>query len=265
MRLVRECLRVHVGARCPGWIDDLLWAQLQALPYGHYRRITATFSLSGEIDYGIFRQDEIRWRRFDPRPYVRPCHMPTHSGLPGAELEAADTVVRVEVGIEVKGLIGRWVLRCLQGDRELRCSSDLATMWTVMEMLTEIRDRFDGRLAGPSGSMEVPSTWQEWRSFMRLWLFGPPAPEQAPITKWLRRRPALDLHERCRECGKTSAPDMQHSVRKLGGAFCSARCATAHAVLSCSQCKEPLSVEQGLCKARACRLGRGLPEHENAR
>ena len=59
MRLVRECLRVHVGARCPAWIGDLLWAQLRALPYEHYRRITATFSLSGEIDYGIFRQDEI--------------------------------------------------------------------------------------------------------------------------------------------------------------------------------------------------------------
>ena len=24
-RLVREYLRLHVGGRCPAWIDDLLW------------------------------------------------------------------------------------------------------------------------------------------------------------------------------------------------------------------------------------------------
>ena len=31
MRLVRECLRVHVGERCSAWIDDLLWQQLPRL------------------------------------------------------------------------------------------------------------------------------------------------------------------------------------------------------------------------------------------
>ena len=30
-RLVRECLRMHVGKRCPAWIDGLLVQQLQGL------------------------------------------------------------------------------------------------------------------------------------------------------------------------------------------------------------------------------------------
>ena len=29
--LVREYLRLQVGRRCPAWIDDLLWQQLQGL------------------------------------------------------------------------------------------------------------------------------------------------------------------------------------------------------------------------------------------
>ena len=251
-RLVRECLRVHVGARCPAWIDDLLWNQVRALPWGTYRRITVTFCVSRNIDYGIYRQDETSWGRTS----LRPCHMPTRSGLSSSdEHETDDAPVRVEVLMVVDDHICRWLLRCLQGDTELRVCGNLCFMLSVTELLTEIRSRFDGRRAGPSGSMEVPSTWQEWRSFISLWLFGPPAPKQATLAKWLRYRPASDTCELCHDCGKTSAPGMTHSVRKLGGAFCSAQCATAYTVLSCRRCKEPLSADQGLCKA--CR--RGLP------
>ena len=245
-RLVRECLRVHVGTRCPAWIDDLLWQQLRDLKWGKYRRITVKFCASRNIDYAIYRQDETSYGRTS----LRPCHLPTRSGLSSSnEHETDDKAVQVAVLLVVEDRVCQWTLKCLRGDTQLRVSWDRCLILSITEVLNEIRSRFDGRRSGPSGTMEVPSTWQEWRSFISLWLFGPPAPKQATLAKWLRCRPASDTRELCHECGKTSAPGMKHSVRKLGGAFCSAQCATAYTVLSCRRCKEPLSAEQGLCKA----------------
>ena len=132
-RLVRECLRVHVGARCPAWIDDLLWNQVRALPWGTYRRITVTFCVSGNIDYGIYRQDETSWGRTS----LRPCHMPTRSGLSSSdEHETDDTPVRVEVLMVVDDHICRWLLRCLQGDTELRVCGNPCFMLSVTELLS---------------------------------------------------------------------------------------------------------------------------------
>ena len=91
--------------------------------------------------------------------------------------------------------------------------------------------------------MEVPTTWRDWRRFVRLWLFGPPA-----------RRPMLELQripvagELCRDCGKTSTPATRHPVHMLGEAFCSQQCAKAYMVLSCSRCHELLIEGQGLCE-----------------
>ena len=107
----------------------------------------------------------------------------------------------------------RWTLRCLQGDTKLRVCGNIWIMLSITEIVTEIRSRFDGRRSGPSGSMEVPPTWQEWCSFVSLWLFGPPAHKQATPVKWLRCRPASDTRELCHECGKTSAPEMKQIGR----------------------------------------------------
>ena len=134
-------------------------------------------------------------------------------------------------------------MRCMQGSTLLRAQGDLSWTNSITELLSEIRGRIDGRRAEPCGFAEVPTTWQDWRSFIRHWLFGPRAWKQTTLKSWLRCPPAAP--ERCRDCGKTSGP---------GAAFCSAQCAAAHGVLFCSKCEEPLSAEQGLC--RACRLPR---------
>ena len=92
--------------------------------------------------------------------------------------------------------------------------------------------------------MEVPTTWQDWRRFIRLWLFGPPA-----------RRPMLELQrnpvagELCRDCGKSSMPATMHPVHMHGEAFCSQQCADTYVVLSfsCSSCRAPLIEGQGPC------------------
>ena len=47
-RLVRECLRVHVGERCPAWIDGLLMQQLHGL--GVDAEMTFTVSAIRHID-----------------------------------------------------------------------------------------------------------------------------------------------------------------------------------------------------------------------
>ena len=191
---------------------------------GKRKRISVEFCASRNIDYAIYRQDATSYGRTS----LRPCHLPTRSDLSSSnEHETDDKAVQVAVLLVVEDNICRWRLKCLRGDTELRVQGDLFFMLSITELLNEIRSRFDGRRSGPSGAMEVPSTWQERRSFISLWLFGPPAPKQATLAKWLRCRPASDNRELCHECGEASAPGLKHSVRKLGGAFCSAQCATA--------------------------------------
>ena len=84
----------------------------------------------------------------------------------------------------------RWAIRCWRGDTQLQDKMGDHSRVNLTEVLDELRGHFDCRRAGPSATMEVPSSLQEWRSFISLWLFGPPAPKQATLAKWLRRRPA---------------------------------------------------------------------------
>ena len=57
-------------------------------------------------------------------------------------------------------------------------------------LLEMLREEFDGRVAGPGAhmqaAMEAPSTEEEWRSFVQLWVFGPPKPVQGTLDRWLR-------------------------------------------------------------------------------
>ena len=59
-------------------------------------------------------------------------------------------------------------------------------------LLVMLREEFDGRVAGPGAHMqattEAPSTEEEWRSFVQLWVFGPPKPAQGTLDRWLRPR-----------------------------------------------------------------------------
>ena len=68
--------------------------------------------------------------------------MPTRSSLSSSdERETNDTAVRVDVLMVVDQNICRWLLRCLQGDTELRVCGNLCFMLSVTEFLTEIRSR----------------------------------------------------------------------------------------------------------------------------
>ena len=227
-RLVREYLRLHANRRCPAWIDDLLWQQLRGLEVDTY--ISMTVWATRNIDHAIYRQD---W---------------TWLGMSSSdEEETNDNGAQVTVELDVYRSSCHWKLKCMRGNTQLRkitgCSC--RSQASITNVLHEIRGHFACRRARPSATMEVPSSWQEWRSFVSLWLFGPQAPApQATLAKWLRRRPASDNGELCHECGKAAAPGRKHSVRRLGRAFCSAQCAAAYTVLSCRICKQPVSGEQ---------------------
>ena len=158
-QLVRDYLFVHVGASCPWWLNRMLKDKLRALPRGRYRRITASFLVSKTIEYDVYRQDDYEYGRSNP-----PLRVPKR-GQP----------VQVEVRLEYSPNFptGRWWLWCGQGDYLLRSGEG---MWatdvfsTFLSELSEIRSRFDE--SEPRGSMEVPTTWRDWRRFIRLYLFG---------------------------------------------------------------------------------------------
>ena len=243
LRLVHDYLFVHVGASCPAWLNQVLEAKLLALPLGVYGSVTVSILASKTVEYDVYRQDEFEYGRTNP-----PRHVPKR-GQP----------VRVDVRLALTEpiCVGCWYLMCHQGGEGLRhgagmCiadatlseNSEIISRWDLLSQLSEIRSRFD--TTEPCGSMEVPTTWRDWRRFVRLWLFGPPA-----------RRPMLELQrnpvagELCRDCGKSSMPATMHPVHMHGEAFCSQQCAEAYMVISCSSCREPLIEGQGLCRACA--------------
>ena len=230
-QLVRDYLLVHVGASCPMWLNHVLKDKVRALPRSLYRRISVSFHVSQTIEYDVYRQDDYEYGRTYPQHRV-------------PRREPVQVNVQLRCCPDNPGLV-RWWLSCWQGDYLLRHGEGIwveGVISTFLSELSEIRSRFDE--SEPCGSMEVPTTWRDWRRFIRLWLFGPPA-----------RRPMLELQripvagELCRDCGKTSTPATRHPVHMLGEAFCSQQCAKAYMVLSCSRCHEPLIEGQGLCGA----------------
>ena len=72
-----------------------------------------------------------------------------------------------------------WKLTCIRGNTQLHEVSryNYRLHAGITRLLNEIRSYFACRRAEPSGTMEVPSSWQEWSSFVSLWLFS-----QAPAT-----------------------------------------------------------------------------------
>ena len=220
IRLVRECLRVHVGERCPEWIDDLLLQHQQGLRW--YEHISMTVCAIRHVNPAI-------------------CHDWTWLDMSSSDEDDEDAQVTVELRIHSESY--SWSLMCERGSTLLHDDAGYSDPWarqpSIIRVLEEIRRCFARGDAEPGGTMEVPSSLQEWRSFVSLWLFSEAPAPQATLAKWLR--PASDNGELCHECGKPTAPDQKHSVRGLDRAFCSQRCAAAYTVLSCRICRwEPM-------------------------
>ena len=153
--------------------------------------------------------------------------------------EEEEDDARVTVELQLLSESYHWRLECVRGNTQLRETTGYSCPWArepgIIYVLKEIRSCFACRDAKPSGTMEVPSSWQEWRSFVSLWLFSEAPAPQATLARWLR--PASDNGELCHECGEATAPGQKHSVRRLDRAFCSERCAAAYTVLSCRICR----------------------------
>ena len=220
-RLVRECLRVHVGKRCPAWIDGLLVQQLQGL------------GVDAEVTFTV-----CAIRHIDPASF----HDWTWLGMSSSDEKEEDAQVTVEFTLYRHGYL--WDLKGMRGNTLLLHHGwghfdDRTGQPSILSCLKQSRRRFARRDTEPCGTLEVPSSLQEWRSFLSLWLFSEARAPQATLAMWMR--PASDKGERCTECRKPTAPDQKHSVRGLDRAFCSQQCAEAYTMLSCRICRfEPL-------------------------
>ena len=181
LRLVREYLRVPVGPRCPRWISVLLWAKLRTLPQGTHQLITVSFRTGESIEYSTNRHDKIDLGT----KTCRPCHLPSSSGLPSSGSNAVDSPMQVDVWLDFTDRRCRWQMRCKKGSTLLRAQGDISRLNSFTALLSEIREYISGRRSEPCGFAEVPTTWHEWHSFIRHWLFGPPAWKQTTLNSWL--------------------------------------------------------------------------------
>ena len=164
-RLVRECLRMRLGEHCPAWIDELLWRHLPRLEDGRLGALVIVASRT--VDPGICPKGKIN------------------------ETETDDAGVLVTFWLEVSDCTSRcscfWKLTC--DERAPQGGFEIAGVSaSITGVLDDVRGYFDCRRAGPSAGMDVPASVKDWHSFVDRWLFGPPAPKQVSIQKWLRPR-----------------------------------------------------------------------------
>ena len=155
--LVREYLLVRVGKPCPR-TDALLWWQVRekglSLDFVLSKTIPPSIRRKGLADFGA-------------------------TGEPEAdEGELLEVEFKVEAPRSCSWSSDRWHIMVCGGN--------------FTKILAMLRDEFDARCAGPGArmeaTMEAPSTAQEWRAYVELWLFGPPEPKQTTLHKWLRPR-----------------------------------------------------------------------------
>ncbi len=183
-------------------------------------------------------QDEDDVRHIDPASF----HDWTWLGMSSSDEKEEDAKVTVEFTLYRHGYL--WDLKGMGGNTLLLHRGwghfdDRTVQPSILSCLKLRRRRFARRDTEPRGTLEVPSSLQEWRSFLSLWLFSEAHAPQATLVKWMR--PANDKGERCAECRKPIAPDQKHSVRRLDRAFCSQQCTEAYTMLSCRICRfEPL-------------------------
>ena len=158
-RLVREYLTVRVGKKS-AYIDDLLWWQMQ------HKGVSLNFCISGRIPSCI--------RKKKAMPDM------------GADLDAVepeeDELIEVEIKARAPKRCSWYVDRWQMGVYGAKFT----------ELLVTLREELDGRVPGRGAhmqaAMEAPSTEEEWRSFVQLWVFGPPKPVQGTLDRWLRPR-----------------------------------------------------------------------------
>ena len=252
LMLVRQFLCVQTN-NCPRWISQLLWQKIDKLPQGRHSGFKVTFNLAKTIDFGTYRTQPVDLDESGPKLHK----LQPYKYMP--RFETSTSPVHVKVKLIFTELQGHWELSCTQDNNLARAYVDLWWMDSIPELLSTVRGYFDARCSIPSGWIEVPTTWRDWRAFMHRWLFGPPAFKQTTLDTWLGR--SLTMPEQCCNCGqickKTITPDAE---RLLGNPLCSKKCLKEWDLFTCSRCNEPLNSEHELCWHWECRHGIGMPE-----
>ena len=200
-KLVQECLRVHVGQRCPPWVDGLFAQQLQGL--GPDSEVI--FTMCSSLRLNLASRHNWNWK-----------------GTTGDNNQ--DTDVTVTLTLYPTGY--HWAVDCAHNGTSLLqdCGMDPNSKTrrpSILSCLRNSRKCFVCPDTEPRGTLEVPSSLQQWRSFSMFWLSGTAPASQATLLRWMHAAPA----ERCLMC-------KQPSPKQLN-AFCSPHCAEAANTLSC--------------------------------
>ena len=208
VQLVRECLRLHVGKRCPAWIDSLFVQQLQG------------FGMDSEVIFTVCAVRHINLANFHDGAWLN---------MSSSDNKDEYANVTVKFTIYPGGIL--WDLECMQNNTLLLQNSGMhldSQTWqpSILTCLKQSRRSFTRPDTEPCGTLEVPSCLQGWRSFFMLWLFSEAHTPQATLLRWMHAA----KHERCATCKKPNA-------QKRLDAFCSPQCAEAYTTLSCSICR----------------------------
>ena len=153
VQLVRECLRLHVGKRCPARIDSLFVQQLQGL--GPDSEVIFTVCSSLHLN-------------------LASCHNWTWLGMSTGD-DKQDTDVTVKFTLYPTGY--HWNVDCVQNRTLLLQDSGMDLDYktrrpSILACLKHSRKCFVCPDTEPRGTLEVPSSLQEWRSLFMLWLFS---------------------------------------------------------------------------------------------
>ena len=206
VQMVRECLRLHVGTRCPPWLDGLFVQHLQGL--GPDSEVIFTLCSSMRLDF----TSRYNW---------------TWMGTAGDDKQ--DTDVAVTLTLYPTGY--NWTVDCAQDGVWLLQDSGMDLAYrtrppSILNCLKHIRKCFVSPDTNARGTLQVPSCLHDWRAFFSASLFCKTPTPQATLRRWMHAAEA----ERCAMCKKPNA-------QRQRNAFCSFQCAEASATLSCRICR----------------------------
>ena len=152
VQMVRECLRVHVGTRCPPWLDNLFVQHLQS------------FGMDSEV---IFTICAVR--------HINCAHDWAWLNVSSSDNKDEDASVTVKITVYPGGIL--WDLECKQNNALVlqNCGMSLDShTWqpSILACLRQSRKSFSCPHTEPIGTLEVPSRLHEWRALFRQWLFS---------------------------------------------------------------------------------------------
>ena len=160
VEMVKNCLYLNLGERCPAWVDAMFLRQLQH------------FGMDSEV---IFTVCAVR--------HTDLAHDWAWLNMPSSDNNDEDASVAVKITVYPGGIL--WDLECKQNNAVImqNCGMSLdSCTWqpSILACLEQSRKSFScPHYTEPIGSLELPSRLHDWRALFRQWLFSGACAEAA--------------------------------------------------------------------------------------